>query len=44
MKKHNFVTGFQNDHVILIGERRENRYVNGLGILELDRERYELKI
>jgi hypothetical protein len=31
-----FVTGFQNDHATSIGKRREFRYANGLGILELD--------
>jgi hypothetical protein len=42
-EEHAFVTGFQNDHAILIGERRECRYANGLGILELDGKRCELK-
>jgi hypothetical protein len=37
MKKHDFVTGFHNDHAVLIRERgRWYRYANGLGILELD--------
>jgi hypothetical protein len=41
--EHDFVTGFQNDHATSIGERREYRYANGLGMLELDGKRYELK-
>jgi hypothetical protein len=36
-------TGFQNDHETSIGERRKCRYANGLGILEFDGKRYELK-
>jgi hypothetical protein len=36
--------GFQTDHVVSIGERRKCRNANGLGILEFDEKRYELKI
>jgi hypothetical protein len=42
-EEHDFVKGFQNDHAIPIGERRECRYANGLGVLELDGKRYALK-
>jgi hypothetical protein len=39
-EEHNFVTGFKNDHATSIGKRREFRYANGLGILELKGKRY----
>jgi hypothetical protein len=42
-EEHDFVTGLQNDHAMSIGERKRMSIRHGLGILELDRKRCELK-
>jgi hypothetical protein len=38
-----YVSGFQNEHAILVGEKRKSSIYPGLGIRELDGKRYELK-
>jgi hypothetical protein len=43
VRKQCFVADFQNDHVILIGEKRKFSISRGSGILELDGTRCEFK-